>query len=95
MIAENTLIKASYASMNQYIHLLTGSGPNMQNDIWVPVTDAIKPSLSKQFAFGLERTFSNGMYELSLEGYYKTMNDLITFKDGVATISSSSDWQKG
>ena len=93
MIAENTLIKASYASMNQYIHLLTGSGPNMQNDIWVPVTDAIKPSLSKQFAFGLERTFSNGMYELSLEGYYKTMNDLITFKDGVATISSSSDWQ--
>jgi len=93
LIGENTLLKASYSQLNQYIHLLTGSGPNMQNDIWVPVTDAIKPSFSKQFAFGLERTFSNGMYDISLEGYYKTMNDLITFKDGVATISSASDWQ--
>ena len=93
LIGENTLLKASYSQMNQYIHLLTGSGPNMQNDIWVPVTDVIKPSLSKQFAFGLERTFSNGEYEVSLEGYHKTMNDLITYKDGVATLSSVSDWQ--
>lgn len=93
LIGENTLLKASYSQMNQYIHLLTGSGPNMQNDIWVPVTDVIKPSLSKQFAFGLERNFRNGEYEVSLEGYHKTMNDLITYKDGVATLSSVSDWQ--
>ena len=93
LVGENTLLKASYSQMNQYIHLLTGSGPNMQNDIWVPVTDIIKPSLSKQFAFGLERTFRNGEYEVSLEGYHKTMNDLITYKDGVATLSSASDWQ--
>jgi TonB dependent receptor/TonB-dependent Receptor Plug Domain/CarboxypepD_reg-like domain len=93
LIGENTLLKASYSQMNQYIHLLTGSGPNMQNDIWVPVTDAVKPSLSKQFAVGLEKTFRNGMYEVSLEGYHKTMNNLITYKDGVAILSSASDWQ--
>jgi len=93
MIAENTFLKASYASMNQYIHLLTGSSPNMQNDIWVPVTDAVAPSLSKQYAIGLEKTFRNGMYEISFEGYYKTMNNLITYKDGVAILSSASDWQ--
>ena len=93
MIAGNTLLKASYSQMNQYIHLLTGSGPNMQNDIWVPVTDVVNPSLSKQYALGIERTFSNGMYEVSLEGYHKTMNNLITYKDGVATLSSASDWQ--
>ncbi len=33
------------------------------------------------------------MYEVSLEGYYKTMNNLITYKDGVAILSSASDWQ--
>ncbi len=93
MIGENTLLKASYSQMNQYIHLLTGSGPNMQNDIWVPVTDVVKPSLSKQFAFGLEKTLKNGEYEVSLEGYHKTMNNLITYKDGVAILSSTSDWQ--
>jgi len=93
MISENILLKASYSSMNQYIHLLTGSGPNMQNDIWVPVTDAVKPSLSKQFAFGLEKTFGNGDYEVSIEGFHKTMNNLITYKEGVAVLSSASDWQ--
>jgi hypothetical protein len=93
MIGENTLLKASYSSMNQYIHLLTGSGPNMQNDIWVPVTDVIAPSLSKQYAIGLEKTFRNGEYEVSLEGYHKTMNNLITYKDGIAVLSSTSDWQ--
>jgi hypothetical protein len=93
MIAENTLLKASYSQMNQYIHLLTGSGPNMQNDVWVPVTDVVKPSISKQFAFGLEKTFKSGEYEVSLEGYHKTMNNLITYKDGVAIFSTASDWQ--
>ncbi|MGB8490558.1 MAG: carboxypeptidase-like regulatory domain-containing protein [Bacteroidales bacterium] len=93
MLADNTLLKASYSQMNQYIHLLTGLGPNMQNDIWVPVTDVIKPSTSKQFVLGLERTFRKGEYEVSLEGYYKTMNNLITYKDGVAILSSASDWQ--
>jgi hypothetical protein len=93
VLGKNTVLKASYSLMNQYIHLLTGSGPNMQNDIWVPVTDTISPSLSKQIAVGLEKTFSNGMYEVSLEGYHKTMDNLITYKDGVATLPSGSDWQ--
>lgn len=93
LVGNSTMLKASYSSMNQYIHLLTGSGSNMQNDIWVPVTDAIAPSLSKQYAVGLEKTFMDGMYEVSLEGYQKTMSNLITYRDGVATISSASDWQ--
>ena len=93
MIWRNALLKASYSQMNQYIHLLTGSGPNMQNDIWVPVTDLVKPSLSKQIAFGLEQSFKNGEYEISFEGYNKTMSNLITYKEGVAILSSASDWQ--
>lgn len=93
MFSGNILLKASYSSMNQYIHLLTGSGPNMQNDVWVPVTEAVKPSLSKQFAFGLEKSFRNSEFEVSIEGYHKTMNNLITYKDGVAVLSSASDWQ--
>lgn len=65
----------------------------MQNDIWVPVTGAVAPSMSKQYAIGLEKAFKDGMFEISLEGYYKTMNNLITYKDGVAILSSASDWQ--
>jgi len=93
MISDKTFIKASWSVMNQYIHLLTGSGPTMQSDIWVPVTDKIPPSYSQQYAFGLEKTFGKKDYNISVEGYYKTMNNLITYKEGVALLSSSSDWQ--
>ncbi|HEX2920241.1 MAG TPA: TonB-dependent receptor [Bacteroidales bacterium] len=93
MVGKNTLLKASYSSMNQYIHLLTGSGSSMQNDVWVPVTYAVKPSLSHQYSIGFEKTFKDEMYEVSLEGYHKNMKNLITYKDGVATLSSASDWQ--
>jgi len=93
MITDKMFLKASWSVMNQYIHLLTGSGPTMQSDIWVPVTDVIAPAYSQQFAVGLDKTFGNKGYQISLEGYYKTMNNLITYKEGVALLSSSSDWQ--
>jgi hypothetical protein len=93
MISDKTFLKASWSVMNQYIHLLTGSGPTMQSDIWVPVTDKIPPSYSQQYALGIEKTFGKKDYNVSVEGYYKTMNSLITYKEGVALLSSSSDWQ--
>lgn len=93
MISQKLLLKASYSEMNQNIHLLTGSGPGMQNDVWVPVTASIPPSLSRQYSVGIERTIGRKDYEISVEGYYKTMNNLITYKEGVALLSSASDWQ--
>lgn len=92
-ISDDFNIKASYATMNQYVHLLTGSGPSMQSDIWVPVTENIYPSLSRQYAIGLDKSFGSETYEVSLEGYYKRMDRLITYKEGVSMLSSSKDWQ--
>ena len=65
----------------------------MQNDIWVPVTDQIAPSKSKQYAVGIEKSFGNGSFDVSLEGYYKTLHNLITYKEGVSLLASSIDWQ--
>ena len=92
-LGSSTFVKASFSTMNQYVHLLTGSGPTMQNDIWVPVTDQIAPSKSRQYAVGIERTFGKGIFDASLEGYYKTMNNLIAYKEGVSLLASSIDWQ--
>lgn len=38
--------KASYTQMSQYIHLLTSSYISLPTDLWVPVTDKIKPMSS-------------------------------------------------
>lgn len=79
----NTSMKASLAYMQQYIHLLaTTSGLSLPTDLWVPATAKIQPQRSWQVAGGVVRSLSAGKFELSLEGYYKRMDNLIEYKDG-------------
>lgn len=92
LITESWSLKASYAMMEQYIHLLTNNNIGLPTDLWVPATDKILPQRSHQIAVGVSKSFSN-KYLLSVEGYYKDMNNLIEYKDGASFMGISSDWQ--
>ena len=85
--------KASYASMQQYVHLLTNSSIGLPTDLWLPVTDTIKPMRSKQVALGGMYNFNN-VLEVSLEGYYKWMNNLIEYKPGASYMVNNQSWQR-
>jgi len=89
----NWAIKSSYANMTQYIHLLTNSGIGLPTDLWVPATDKVKPQQSKQIGLGIARSLKKGLVELSVEGYYKTMNNLIEYKEGSGFLGLDTDWQ--
>jgi hypothetical protein len=93
LIDENWSAKVSYAEMQQNIHLLTNSNAGLPTDIWVPSTEVVKPQKSKQVAAALTRILKDGVYELSLEAYYKTMSNLITYKEG-SSFMSFRDWQE-
>ncbi|MBT1686846.1 TonB-dependent receptor [Dawidia soli] len=84
-------VKGSYARMAQYIHLLVNSGIGLPTDLWVPSTDRVKPQLSDQVAFGIATTRKG--IELSVEGYYKWMKNLIEYKDGVGFLDIDSRWE--
>ncbi len=84
-------IKASYAQMAQYLHLLSNSGINLPTDLWLPVTAKVKPQTSEQYALGAAYTLKDD-YEFSLEGYYKNMYNVLEYKNG-ANFISSGDWQ--
>ncbi len=92
LLANGLALKASYAAMAQYIHLLSNSGIGLPTDLWVPSTNRIKPQTSFQVAAGVAKTF-NRMYEVSIEGYYKEMENLIEYKDGASFTSVNIDWQ--
>ena len=85
-------IKASYANMRQYIHLLAFSSIGLPTDLWLPTTEKVKPQDSWQVALGLAKTINN-KYEVSLEGYYKEMNNVISYKEG-AGLFQFDDWQE-
>ena len=93
LIDENWSLKISYAEMQQNIHLLTNSNAGLPTDIWVPSTNQVKPQESSQIAAALTRTLDDGVYEISLEAYYKTIDNLITYKEG-ASFMSFRDWQE-
>lgn len=93
IISKDWSVKASYAQMQQHIHLLSNTSVGLPIDIWVPSTDSVPPQRSRQVAISLNHTLKNGLFEISLEGYYKTMSDLMTLKPG-SQIIGFQDWQE-
>jgi hypothetical protein len=94
MLPGNWSVKASYASMMQFIHLLTNSNVGLPTDLWVPATKLVKPQRSYQGAVGLAKSLKNNMYEISLEGYYKEMKDIIDYLDGANFIGQATNWEQ-
>jgi len=92
MAGDNLSFKAAYSQMKQYIHLLTSSKLSLPTDLWVPVTKKIKPMTAEQVAIGAVYRIANGM-DLTVEGYYKKMNNLIEYKDGASFFGASEDWE--
>jgi outer membrane receptor for ferrienterochelin and colicin len=80
-------LKASYATMNQYVHLLSTSGVGLPTDLWVPATDLVKPQNSQQVAVGMAKDFEKQNFSLTVEGYYKTMNNIIGYKEGASFLA--------
>ena len=101
----NLSVKASYALMNQYVHLLSNTGIGLPTDLWVPTTDRIKPQQSQQVAVGIAKDFTTGSaltngLTLTVEGYYKTMDNIINYKEGASfllindpTAANSVRWE--
>ena len=92
MLAEGFSLKAGYAWMKQYVHLLSTTGISMPTDLWVPVTAKVKPMESHQVAAGVFYSLG-AIADFSVEAYYKKMNNLIEYKDGATFFGSSENWE--
>jgi len=94
-------IKASYARMNQYVHILSNTGLGLPTDLWVPTTSQVKPQQSEQIAAGLAKDIGSNTTRpaltLTVEGYYKTMANIISFREGATFInplSTDAGWEQ-
>lgn len=85
-------MKASFTKMNQYIHLLSNSSLSLPTDLWVPVTNKVKPMQAYQYSVGGYYTGIKG-WELSVEGYYKDMHNVVEYKDGASFLGTSKGWE--
>lgn len=84
LLNDQTSVKASYTIMNQYMHLLTSTGINLPTDLWVPATAKVAPQRAFQYALGIFKDLAQPHLSFSIEGYYKTMNHIISYNEGAS-----------
>lgn len=85
-LMEDLAVKASYARMNQYVHLISNTGIGLPTDLWVPTTDRISPQRSQQVAVGVAKDFLDKDLALTVEGYYKKSDNIIGYKEGASFL---------
>ncbi len=93
-LTDGFAIKSAIGRVSQYVHLLSSSSYlSVPTDIWVPVTDKIKPVVSDMVSAGFYYSGLKG-WEFSVEGYYKRSANVIDYKDGKSFFSTSDNWSE-
>jgi hypothetical protein len=79
-------VKLSYSRMNQYINLISNTSVMAPTDIWHLSDLYAKPLKCDQYTLGYFHNFKSGAIETSLELYYKTLTNLIEYKNGAQLL---------
>ena len=92
LINKSFFLKAAYARMSQFMHLLRFSTINLPTDLWIPAMKEFPPELSDQYTLGVFYELKN-MFEFSVEAYYKSMNNLVEYKEGASFFQGDNSWE--
>lgn len=86
-------INATYSRMQQNLQILPNNSVGLPIDIWIPVTDYLKPQISDQVTASIGYYFKKH-YKLSFETYYKAMQNLVELKEGSFFVFGGYEWDK-
>ncbi len=91
LLTKNSVIKAGYSRMNQYMHLLSSSGITLPTDIWVPALKGVKPLQSDQLNVGF--TYQNeDKWIFNFEVYQKWMKNTVELRNGASVATDFIPW---
>ncbi len=85
-VGKDASVKLSYNHMRQYIQMLSNTTAITPTDIWKLSDGYIKPQVGDQYSFGLYKNFKGGLIEMSIESYYKKMENSIDYKGGAVLL---------
>lgn len=86
IINEKSSIKTGYNRIFQYIHQLSNTTTSSPTDVWVPTSNNVAPQIGDQIALGYYRNFKNNEYQMSVETYYKWLQNQIDYKPNANLI---------
>jgi hypothetical protein len=83
-------VKASYNRMSQYLHLISNTQSPTPLDVWAPSDQYLKPQILDQVALGYFRNFSDDVYSLEVETFYKKIKNRVDYIDGANLIANEA-----
>ncbi|MCC8034348.1 MAG: TonB-dependent receptor [Rikenellaceae bacterium] len=78
----NQSIKAGYSRTFQNIHALRVQSMSLPMDRYTMSSNHVKPQTADQFSLGYVALTKNQAYEFSMEGYFKSIRNVLDYKDG-------------
>jgi hypothetical protein len=85
-VNETSSVKLSYNRNNQYISLISNTSVSSPDDIWKLSDKYVKPIDCSHYALGYYNNFKQNMIETSVEVYYKSLKDLVEYKNGAKLV---------
>ena len=86
-------LKAGYARMAQYVHLLPSGRTSLPTDVWVPITRNIPPQTADQYSAGVYYT-GLPLWSISLEGYYKDLRNILELRNSRLAFAGADHWEE-
>jgi TonB dependent receptor/TonB-dependent Receptor Plug Domain/CarboxypepD_reg-like domain len=81
-INDLTSVKFGYNLMRQYLQVVSNTTTPLPTSRWATSNAYIKPQVSELLSAGFFKNSPSNIYEFSLEGYYRTTDNVIDFKPG-------------
>lgn len=83
MLSERQSIKAGYSRTTQNIHALRATTISLPFDRMMMSSSSIKPQVADQVSAGYMFLSKGSVYEFSIEGYYKVVDNVYDYCDGM------------
>jgi len=77
-------LKAGYSRTSQNIHALRNQSTSTPFDRYAISSNIIKPELADHMSMGVFYMVPSGMYDFSVEGYYRHVNNVLDYRDGIS-----------
>jgi hypothetical protein len=87
-------LKGTLSRMSQFVHMVGTAGYSLPTDLWLPVSDKIGPMHSDQASLGVDfHLGTNNRFILSFEGYAKSFENLLAYKESTGFFDYSTRWE--
>lgn len=83
LLSKRFSFKANYTILNQYNHVLIQNYGGFEKEIWLAATKELIPQKAKQTSAGFFYSNEFRKLDISIEGFYKQMSNLLEYRSPV------------